>query len=245
MQPEVSAGRLISLDFYFYHIEKCAGTSFRRTIYRAFKDDYADEQLHIPCCNLPADKTIRDYVGSGPEKGRYFETLKVIADHSNPGELPALLNTPVEVKFSITALRHPVDRALSHFHYFFGDGGSLHEVSKARLERFMTRAGNLQTTRLSNESGSVEQALAVLRSMDSIILPEEYKQSIDLLNRVSPFESEFVDSFVENVTGQDEDVNYKSLYSEDFKKSLEQYCANDLRLYAQGRKLFREMCERR
>ena len=212
--------RLISLDFYFYHIEKCAGTSLRGTIYHAFKADYADEQLHIPGLNRPVDKTIRDYVGSGLESRRYFETLKVIADHSNPGELRALLDTPVEVKFSITALRHPVDRALSHFHYFFGEGGSLHEVSNARLERFMTRAGNLQTTRLSNGSGSLEQALAVLRSMDSIILSEEYKKSIDLLNRVSSFEIEFVDSFVENVTGEDEDVKYKSLYSEDFKKSL-------------------------
>ena len=109
----------------------------------------------------------------------------------------------------------------------------------------MTRNGSLQTTRLSNGSGSVEQALVALRSMDSIILSEEYEKSINVLNRVSPFQVEFVDSFVENVTGEDDDVNYKSLYSEDFKKSLEQYCPNDLRLYAEGRKLFTDMCERR
>jgi hypothetical protein len=231
---------MISLDFYFFHIEKCAGTSFRRAIYAAFRDEYSDEQLHIPGCNRPGDVTISDYA----ENGSYLAALKVVADHSNPGELAALLDAPVTVKFGVTALRHPVDRALSHFHYFYGEPASLHEFSNERLVRFMTRHGSLQTARLSNDTGSLEDALAALRSMGSIILAEEYTRSIRLLNQVNPFGARFEDSFVENVTGGDDDRGYKTLYSDDFKRSLERFCAPDLALYAEGTKLFREMCER-
>lgn len=230
---------VISLDFYFYHVEKCAGTSLRRAIYTAFKERYADEQMHIPGSTRPGEETIRDHA----DDADYFERVEVIADHSNPGELAALLRTSVSVRFGVTALRHPVDRALSHFHYFYGEG-SLHDVSPERLERFMRRHGNLQTTRLSNEGESVAQALAVLRSMDAIITAEEYTRSIALLNRVSPFGVWFEDSFVENVTGTDDEASYKTLYSDDFKHSLERFCTNDLQLYAEGRRLFDEMCAR-
>ena len=230
---------VISLDLYFFHIEKCAGMSLRRAIYAAFRERYSNEQMHIPGSTRPGDHTIRDYA----EDAGYFESLKVIADHSNPGELAALLGTEVQVRFGVTALRHPVDRALSHFHYFYGAGGSLHQVSPERLERFMTRHGNLQTTRLSNETGSPDDALAAVRSMDAIIIVEEYARSIELLNRVNPFGVRF-DSVVDNVTGSDDGAVYKHLYSDDFKRSLERFCTNDLPLYAEGRRLFDEMCAR-
>lgn len=231
---------VISLDFYFYHVEKCAGMSLRRAIYAAFKERYADEQMHIPGSTRPGEETIRDHA----DDADYFERVEVIADHSNPGELAALLRTSVSVRFGVTALRHPVDRALSHFHYFYGEGGSLHDVSPERLERFMRRHGNLQTTRLSNEGESLEDALAALRSMDAIIIVEDYPRSVELLNRVNPFGVRFEDSFVENVTGADDEASYKTLYSDDFKRSLERFCTNDLQLYAEGRRLFDEMCAR-
>lgn len=231
---------VITLDFYFFHIEKCAGMSLRRAIYAAFRDRYTDEQMHIPGSTRPGDQTIRDHAG---EAG-YFESVQVIADHSNPGELAALLATEVDVRFSVTALRHPVDRALSHFHYFYGAGGSLHDVSPERLERFMTRHGNLQTTRLSNETGSPEDALAALRRMDAILLVEDYPRSIELLNRVNPFGVRLDPSVVDNVTGTDDGAGYKDLYSAEFKRSLERFCTNDLALYAEARRLFDEMCAR-
>ena len=231
---------VISLDFYFFHVEKCAGMSLRRAIYTVFRERYTDDQMHIPGSTRPGDQTIRDHAD---EEG-YFEQVKVIADHSNPGELAALLGTEVEIRFSVTALRHPVDRALSHFHYFYGAGGSLLEVSPERLERFMTRHGNLQTTRLSNETESLPDAMAALGGMDAILLVEDYHRSIELLNRVNPFGVRFDPSVVDNVTETDDGADYKDLYSDDFRHSLERFCTNDLALHAEARRLFDEMCAR-
>ena len=135
---------MISVDLYFFHIEKCAGMSLRRAIYQASRDEYRDEQSHVPGFNRPGDVTIRTYA----DDPRYFDELKIVADHSNPGELEALVDTPVEVAFGLVALRHPVERALSHFHHFYGKPASLHEMQPERLVRFMTRHGSLQTSRL-------------------------------------------------------------------------------------------------
>jgi hypothetical protein len=241
---------MISVDFYFYHVEKCAGMSFRHSVYEGFKDKYAEEQLFIPPWTVPGHYNVQLFIASGLGDRAYFENVKVIADHSNPGELAQVLNTEVEVRFRITALRHPVERALSHFHYFrerdsdalpeLGEGRSLHELGKGKLEEFMTAYGNLQTIRLSNW-GTLDQAIDAIRNMDSLIVCEEYGRSIELLNRVNPFGITFRPSTL-NLTGEGEDLDYKSLYSEDFKRSLDKYCANDLTLYAEGRARFEELC---
>jgi hypothetical protein len=251
---------MISVDFYFYHIPKCAGTSFRHVIYQSFKDKYENDQIHIPGCNVPFDQNIPERIGSdpgGPDLA-YFERLKVIADHSVPGQLAELLGTSVEVRFGITALRHPVDRALSHFHDFGETGlASLHEMSRDELERYMTIRGNAQTANLSNrqftpgrrfdahEPRALELALEALQSMDSIVISEEFRRSIDLLNEVVPFDTEFAYPDHRNVTSVKKKADYKRLYSEDFKRSLENYCTNDLRLYAEGKAIFEKLCDER
>lgn len=241
---------MISIDFYFYHVERCAGMSFRSAIYHGFKDKYAENQLFVPPYGIPGHYNVQRFIDAGLGDRAYFENVKVIGDHSNPGELAELLNTEVQVGFAVTALRHPVDRALSHFHYFremepepldyFGEGRSLHELDEGKLEQFISAYGNLQSLRLSNWS-TLDQALAAVRGMNSIILGEEYGRSIDLLNKLSPFDIEFTESNI-NPTSTEAGLDYKTLYSEDFKRSLDKYCASDLRVYAEGRAYFEELC---
>jgi hypothetical protein len=242
---------MISVDFYFYHIPKCAGTALRQAIYQSFKDKYRDDQIHIPGYNVPIVENIPRLIATGCGDAAYLKKLKVIADHSRPGQLAEFLGTEVTVKFGVTALRHPVDRAMSIFHYFKRGQSpvSLEDLSPHELQRWVRIFGNGQTAHLANapldkplmDSQDCDRALATLRSLDSIIIFEDLARSVDLLNRVNPLNASLLHPSPTNVTRKDRD--YSQMYSEDFRKSLEDYCANDLRLYAEGSMLFRKLCE--
>jgi hypothetical protein len=243
---------MVPVDFYFYHIPKCAGMALREVIYQSFKDRYRDDEIHIPGYNVPGPENIPRLIASGDRDVAYFENLKVIADHSRPGQLADFLDTTVSVKFAVTAIRHPVDRVLSAFHFFKDERwpDSLQELSPYQFDRYLRLNGNAQAAHLSNtpNPGSVgpvelDRALEALRGLDAIVLFEDFARSIEVLNRANPFDVAFSHPLPRNVTSKKTSVAYKRLYSEDFRKSLEKYCAHDLRLYAEGSMIFKQLCE--
>ena len=91
---------LPKIDFIFYHIEKCGGTSMRRTLYDYFMYLYKTNQIFDPELsndyNIQFNKKNIEII----KKDNHFDynNLKVIVGHTRVYDLPSLfINTPLKI----------------------------------------------------------------------------------------------------------------------------------------------------
>ena len=214
---------MITIDFYFYHIEKCAGTTLRNLLYENVKSVLNNNQIHIPACNLPENANSPNFIKSGKGNLDYYKNIKVIADHSRPNQLAEMLKCEVKLNFSVVALRKPYERVLSHYHYFGKKKypyTSMAEMPKDEFEKFMRSVGNLQTRKLSFPHYSVEKAIETLKTIDCIILSEHFDYSMELLSKTNPYGYSFKKGVKLNVTSTRKKEDYTTYYDDEFQERI-------------------------
>lgn len=103
------------LDFVFYHIEKCGGSSLRMYFYNLFIQKYQQCHIFIPEYSNNIKQNFILKMIPDIEKNPMFDypNLKVILSHIRYNEFPEL-----NVKMKISMIREPIDRVISHYYFF-------------------------------------------------------------------------------------------------------------------------------
>lgn len=145
----------------FTHIEKCAGSSLRRSLFNA--GAAKGLAMHIPCRTGPCAKVLPRLTPEEIAALRYRRP-QVVADHARYLEPNVRLDIPLATSWQITVLRDPVTRALSHFHYFSSPKPEhLREVPLSRWPEDALRAyfrvfATLYCTRMAGHFSVVDGA---------------------------------------------------------------------------------------
>jgi hypothetical protein len=100
------------LDFVFYHIPKCGGSSIREFFKHAFvSKQFKNNEIYIAC-----EDTNRPNIMDETKLAFYkthFDKTRVLLAHINN-----TLYEKLDSKFNITCIRNPIHRAISSFNHF-------------------------------------------------------------------------------------------------------------------------------
>lgn len=164
-----------NVEFVFYHIEKCAGSSLRIMLHNYFKEIYDNAEIFTPEFNndghlnlsCQAYKRVQE---RGPDFIEYLNKLKVILCHISY-EDPKFV---IKSSFSITAIRNPIKRALSHYAFFTQKQTNKHieQLNNKQLNEWVKGAGNVMTWRLSSNNGDIDEAKRNILCLNKVIVVE-------------------------------------------------------------------------
>jgi hypothetical protein len=179
LEKLVSAN-LKSIEVCFFHIEKCMGSSLRTILYNYFKNIYDEKRIFEPCrfnhkYNLVCKKDL-DFLNNN-----FF---KVILAHCSYND--KFTNTFSKNCFSITCVRNPIDRILSHYYYFdyINEKKPLNELSKDKIKYYIEEHGKTMLFRLSGETMDLNIAYNNINIINCILVFENIKKELDLMNNL-------------------------------------------------------------
>jgi hypothetical protein len=166
----------LSPEVIFYHIEKSAGSSLEVMFYNYFKNIYLENEIYIPPKNNSKHYCL--------EEISYFEknNFKVILCHISIND--KINNFSEHIK--ITAIRHPIDRIISHYYYFDQDSYnniSLHCFTEEQLTDYISQK-KIMLKRLSGETYDLSIAFNNLKQVNIILIFEKLQDDIIKLNKV-------------------------------------------------------------
>lgn len=160
-------------DVVFYHIEKCAGTSLEDCFHNYFLDKYSENQIYIPEKN--------NYKHICMAEKEFFEkhNYKVILGHISFNNK----NFVIKNHLSITCVRNPIDRMISHYYHFHYDEYKkpLNAFNENDLKKYVD-AEKAILLRISGENCILEAALNNLKEINVILIFEKIKEDINKLN---------------------------------------------------------------
>jgi hypothetical protein len=195
-------------DVVFYHIEKCAGSSLENMLYEYLKNIYADNDIYIPFKN-----NFRHY---NLQEKQFFEKnkFKVILSHISFNDEISIFSEHL----SITCVRHPINRMISHYYYFDHDeyGIPLNRFSKDELIKYIhTKKAIL--LRISGGSLNIDDAINNLNKMNIILILEKLQDDVLKLNKL--LNQHYNVNY--KLILQNENISNKKVSNDDFKKDYE------------------------
>jgi len=174
---------MIDLDFYFIHIEKCMGTSFRKMLYSYFQHFYKKTQIYLPekylvtvnFMNRAHYKKIVQFLD--------IKNLKVLLSHSNFNQ-KKLTDKFSKTAFSITCVREPIKRFISHYYFFIYPTNKtiISELPNHKLVTYILEISNVLTMRLAGGKNDYNAAIDNLKYINCIIIMEKIDRDLLLLN---------------------------------------------------------------
>ena len=94
----------MNIEFCFFHVEKCAGSSIKQMLVDYFEKIYDK-------------KYILDYNLTTVDDLTYIQNCKVLLSHCNFNQ-QNITDSFSKTCFSILCVREPMERWLSHYYYF-------------------------------------------------------------------------------------------------------------------------------
>jgi hypothetical protein len=162
-------------DVVFYHIEKCAGTSLERMFYNYFINIYSDDEIYIPVKN--------NWKHYNLEQKLFFEEnkFKVILSHISFNDKISIFGNHL----SITCVRDPIDRIISHYYYFDYNNYKipLHCFTNDELNKYFYKSAAI-LMRISGGSLNIHDAINNLKKINIILIFEKLPDDIKKLNNV-------------------------------------------------------------
>jgi hypothetical protein len=210
---ELVNNNLKSVEVCFFHIEKCMGSSLRIILYNYFKNIYDESQIFEPG-RFNNHKFNLNSKNDVDNLNNYF--LKVILAHCNYND--KYTNIFSKNCFSITCIRNPIDRLLSHYYYFdfVNEKKALHELSNEKINYYINQYGCTILIRLSGLTMDLNTTYDNIKKINCILVFENIKTELDLMNNL--FNKKFNKNInIEIINENETKFNYKIFRKEDIK----------------------------
>jgi hypothetical protein len=174
---------MIDLDFYFIHIEKCMGSSFRIILYNYFKHFYNKTQIYLPEKYKVYINFMNKVHYNEISKMLDIKKLKILLSHSNFNQ-KNLTDKFSKTAFSITCVREPIKRFISHYYFFIYPNNKtiISELPKHKLVAYILEISNVLTIRLAGGKNEYNTAIDNLKYINCIIIMEQIDRDLLLLN---------------------------------------------------------------
>lgn len=195
--------RLTDVNFVFYHIEKCAGTSFRHALYDYFKNFINVNDIFIPDLlkNKNKNSIMNSYNLNYKSSYDRFLSLnvkpKVLLCHCRYNELN-FTDTIPNNSFKFAIIRSPYDRFISYYNFFIYPNTNidLNHLDNNELINLINKESNVMTNYFSGNTNNLELAKKNLSNFDFII---DFK-NINEIDTINSFNNKLNKHF---------NVNYK------------------------------------
>jgi hypothetical protein len=174
---------------YFYHVRKAAGTSVNKMFLSLGREDggegFARLSAHPDHCVISGGKIFVGWNAQLIEKGDYFYAFSHIPSHR--------LRMPKDT-FTITCLRDPVDRVLSHYRMLLEfEQSALPHISFQEerewlghsFEEFLSRIPPehlLNQLFMFSSDFSVDEAFQKISGLSHVLFVEDFRQGVDELS---------------------------------------------------------------
>lgn len=175
----------MTVDFIFYHIEKCGGSSLRLSLYDYFSKIYSRDEIFIPAkTNM---NFVRKHLPAICDKYDCSK-LKVILSHMSDGFPYKHLQIPTQMKF--TCVRNPIDRIISHYYFFDFPKTKIDmiDLDSNTFRQYCKVMGKIQTDRMGclNKKGFTTATIIkkYVQSFYFICVIENLKEDLKQLNEM-------------------------------------------------------------
>lgn len=146
------------------HIPRCGGSSLRKSFYEASKNNNYFNQYPIYIAGYTHEDVCL-FDDPYLVKAIHKHTL-LYFDHSPHLYIEKTFGIDTKDSYKILTLRNPVDRFVSHIHYF--QKIHINNLSKETIERYISRFGHCtiqQLTNFTHKDKSLKQRLIISQSV--------------------------------------------------------------------------------
>jgi hypothetical protein len=160
----------------------------------------------------------------------YIKKLKILLSHSNFNQ-KNLTDKFSKTAFSITCVREPIKRFISHYYFFIYPNNKtiISELPKHKLVAYILEISNVLTIRLAGGKNDYNTAIDNLKYINCIIIMEQIDRDLLLLNSMLNRKLS-TNNLLQNIVKNESKI--KSLYC-DYNIILEYnyLFENDIKLY--------------
>ena len=213
----------MDIEFAFFHIEKCAGSSLRMMLFEYFQHLYDQREIYIP-----EKYNIRQNLLNANDLDILKPAgYKLLFCHCNFNHF-GVTDSFSKRCFSITCVREPLARFLSHYYYFGRNRTPFADLTDEQVIPLL-KDTSLLTRRLSGNTNKLLVALDNLKYINCILILEQLESDIVSLNKLLNETTDATLKFkmiFKNV--------HNSYTVEDYVrvKQFERYFASDIHLYS-------------
>jgi hypothetical protein len=211
---------LKNIKIIFFHIEKSMGSSMRIILKDYFKNIYKENEIYLPenynnvnLINITQYNYINDL----------SQDFKILLCHMS--YKTELTNSLCNNIFSISVVRNPYTRIISHY-YFFDYAKykkKLYELNDGEIINIINNCGNLILKRLGNKEK--------INEIDCILILENIDDDLIKFNKI--LNNKFKKKIKLKLIKKNKNKNYNDSLDADHKflKIYEEYFNEDIELY--------------
>jgi len=221
---------LSNIDCIFFHIEKCGGSSLRKTLEEYFKIFYKNDEIYIPYKYNNKNLCLEEHYNYINELPNDFKVVLCHISYKSRLTNPLCNNI-----FSITCVREPYKRILSHYYHFnyIKYNVNFHELNENDILTVLSNCSNLTLRRLSGDTMDIDICKKNINEINCIIILENIEDELKELNNILNSKYNRHDLFlnIKNINKNkinykeffDLDINILKKYNSIFMKELEIY----------------------
>jgi hypothetical protein len=204
---------LSNIDCIFVHIEKCGGSSLRKILEEYFKKIYNNDEIYVPSKNNNnANLCTVDNYNYINELPNDFKVALCHVSYKSQLTYSLCNNT-----FSITCVREPYKRILSHYYHFNYTKYNVkfHELNENDIMNVLSSCSSLTLRRLSGDTMDIDICKKNINEINCIIVLENIENELKELNNILNSKYNRNDLFLNIKNINKNKINYKEFFDLD------------------------------